>query len=541
MADLSSISALLIEAHPNMRTQLRNMLAEVGIQKIQMAVSAGAAVRKLREMSFDLILCEYHIGDGQDGQHLLEDLRHNHIIPLRTLFIMVTGERQYEKVVSAAELAPNDYLLKPFAADALFTRISRAVVKRAAFLPIYKLIEADDTPAAIAACIEAEATHPQYQIDFMRLRAELHVAAGEADEAEALYTQVLELRAVPWARLGLAKALYMKQRFAQAEELLTELVEENEHFIDAYDWLARTREAAGELEQARDVLLQARAVSPHRLSRLRRLGGIALDMGDATTAESVLAEVVRKGKYSDFRDPEDHVWLVQAQIGTGNLEAAAATLRDLDKSMGSTEGGRMCTALSSAMLHTQVGDADKARAAIEVALGESRRLGKVSLGLKQELARACFDNGLEDAGKDVVLDIMRTAENPRAVDKTQQMLKSRGHAELAQSLQKQVHDEVRSLVATGAEKAKAGDFDGAVEEMLNAVNKMPNNTHVLFNAALALLRHIENCGWNEKFSAQARSLIERVRRLDPANARLPALIDLHRKLQVKFGIGGVHV
>ena len=119
MADLSSISALLIEAHPNMRTQLRNMLGEVGIQKVQMAVSAGAAVRKLREMTFDLILCEYHIGDGQDGQHLLEDLRHNNIIPLKTLFIMVTGERQYEKVVSAAELAPNDYLLKPFAADSL--------------------------------------------------------------------------------------------------------------------------------------------------------------------------------------------------------------------------------------------------------------------------------------------------------------------------------------------------------------------------------------------------------------------------------------
>jgi hypothetical protein len=77
--------------------------------------------------------------------------------------------------------------------------------------------------------------------------------------------------------------------------------------------------------------------------------------------------------------------------------------------------------------------------------------------------------------------------------------------------------------------------------MLSAVNKMPNNTHVLFNAALALLRHIEHQGWNDKFSVQARTLIERVRRLDPSNARLPALADLHRKLQVKFGIGGVHV
>ena len=540
MADLSSVSALLIEAHPNMRTQLRKMLAEVGIQRVHMAVSAGAAVRKLRETTFDLILCEYHLGDGQDGQHLLEDLRHNHIIPLKTLFIMVTGERQYERVVSAAELAPNDYLLKPFAADALYTRISRAVLKRGAFLPIYKLIEADDIESAIRSCRDAEAAYPQYQIDFMRLRAELHVAIGEADAAEALYKEVLELRAVPWARLGLAKALFMKQKYAEAEHILAHLVEENEHFIDAYDWLARTREAAGQLEAARDVLLMATSVSPHRLGRLRRLGGIALDLGDAKTAESVLSEVVRKGKYSDFRDPEDHVWLVQAQLGKGDVESAAATLRDLDKSLGGSEAGRMCTALSSAMVHQSLGDTTKAKAAVEVALGESRRLGRLSMSMKQELARACFDNDLQDAGKDVVLDIMRTADNPRAVEKTQGMLRSRGHADLAQDLARQVHVEVRALVATGAQKAKDGDYDGAVSEMLSAVNKMPNNTHVLFNAALALLRHIEHRGWNEQFSAQARSLIERVRRLDPGNERLPALADLHRRLHVKFGIGEIH-
>ena len=326
----------------------------------------------------------------------------------------------------------------------------------------------------------------------------------------------------------------------EAEDILEGLVEENEQFIDAYDWLARTREAAGQLEAAKDVLLRATAVSPHRLSRLRRLGGIALDMGDAKTAESVLAEVVRKGKYSDFRDPEDHVFLVQAQIGSGDIEAAAATLRDLDKTMSSTEAGKLCTSLSAAMLHNKVGDSTKARAAVERALGESRRLGKMSLGMKQELARACFDNGMEEEGKDVVLDIMRTAENPRAVEKTQQMLTERGHGDLAQNLARQVHTEVRALVAAGAQKAKAGDFDGAVTEMLSAVNKMPNNTHVLFNAALALLRHIENCGWNDKYSTQARSLIERVRRLDPGNQRLPALTDLHKKLQVKFGIGELH-
>ena len=71
------------------------------------------------------------------------------------------------------------------------------------------------------------------------------------------------------------------------------LVEENDQFLDAYDWLARTREAAGELAKARDILVRAAAVSPHRLGRLRRLGAIALEMDDPHTAEAVLREVVR--------------------------------------------------------------------------------------------------------------------------------------------------------------------------------------------------------------------------------------------------------
>lgn len=78
-------------------------------------------------------------------------------------------------------------------------------------------------------------------------------------------------------------------------------------------------------------------------------------------------------------------------------------------------------------------------------------------------------------------------------------------------------------------------------EMLNAARKMPNNTHVLFNAALALLRHIEHRGWNDVFATQARVLIERVRRKDPVNTRVPALIDFMQKLQFKFGIDGVRI
>ena len=56
------------------------------------------------------------------------------------------------------------------------------------------------------------------------------------------------------------------------------------------------------------------------------------------------------------------------------------------------------------------------------------------------------------------------------------------------------------------------------------------------NATLALLKHIENCGWNERFAEQARSLMDRARAQDPGNARLPALTTYYYNLLKKFGI-----
>jgi DNA-binding response OmpR family regulator len=535
--DFSAISTLVIEANPNMRTQLRNMLAMGGISKVQLAVAAGAAVRKLRETKFDLILCEYHLGEGQDGQHLLEDLRHNAIIPLETAFIMVTGERQYERVVSAAELAPNDYVLKPFTADSLLARIERTLEKRDAFLPTYRFIALGDNPGAIQATIDGEASHPLYTIDFLRLRAELHIAAGQVDESQAIYTRILEMRVVPWARLGLAKTLYMQKRYSDAEDILQDLVDENETYIDAYDWLAKTQEAAGELEGARDILNRASQRSPHRIHRLRRLGLLALELGDVDAAERTLGEVVRKNKYSDFRDPEDHVRLVQAQLAADKTGDAEATIRDLERSMTGVAKTRLCSALSNALYHTKQGNADKAQAALQDAVAASPAEGLgLSSGIRRTLAKACFDQQMEEAGTEVVLDLMRNAPDQHEAQANRNLMERAGKSHLTAALEKRIHAEVKDLVAAGAEKAQSGDFDGAVAEMMNAVRKMPGNTHVLFNAALALLRHIENCGWNDRFAAQARQLMERVRRQDPTNPRLPALTEFMHGLLVKYGI-----
>src|SRR6476646_193685 len=190
MNDLSGLSALIIEPHAGMRANIHGMLTMCGIVKIDHAASANNAVKHLTMKPFDLILCEYDLEGGQDGQQLLEDLRHHKLISLSTMFFMVTAEGNLGKVVSAAELAPTDYILKPFTADRLLERIGRALDRRAALMPVYQLMDAGAQREAIAACIEGITRHPRYAVDFLRLRAELHMFLGEPAEAEPIYTQL---------------------------------------------------------------------------------------------------------------------------------------------------------------------------------------------------------------------------------------------------------------------------------------------------------------------------------------------------------------
>ncbi|MFZ6757537.1 tetratricopeptide repeat protein [Undibacterium sp. Ji50W] len=535
MSELSDIRALLIEPHAGMRVSLHNMLNLCGITKIEHGLSAGTAVRAIQAKVFDLILCEYDLGVGQDGQQLLEDMRHHKLAPLSTIFIMVTAERSYAKVVSAAELAPSDYLLKPFTADMLLERVIRALEKRKAFVEVHNLMEQGAVAEAIMACHHGERDHPKYAIDFMRLRAELHVIHGEAAEAEELYKYLFELKAVAWARLGLAKTLFMQGKYQEAEEILKNLVAENDKYMDAYDWLAKTHEVAGELPEAKEVLDIAVGVSPHAVRRLRKLGKIALETGDIETAENVLKKVVSKAKFSEFRDPEDHMNLVNALVKKGDTEQAKSVIRDLEKNMSGLKKTAAVRAISAAMVHASTGDVRLAEE-LGAAVVASREDIGLSTDAKLGLAKSCLENDLEDNASEIILDVMKNASDQGVMSRAMGVFESAGKGHIGKELAQRSQREVMDLVALGVQKAKQGDFRGSVELMSAAARKSPDNPQVVLNAALAALKCLENMGWDQATGEQARNLIESARRLDPMNPRLKAIRGLYDELQKKYGI-----
>lgn len=541
MDEISALTVMFIEPSTNVRTSLHSIFTQCGITRIEHVMRASTAIGILQKKPFDIVLCEFDLCEGQDGQQLLEDLREHRILPLTTLFLMVTAERGQGKVISTVELAPTEYLLKPFTAKSLLDRVGRALEKRAAFMPVYRAIEHGDLPKAIDCCTHGETSAPRYASDFRFLRAELHLRQGQPAQAESVYADMAQTRATEWARLGLAKSLCMQRRFTEAETLLTGLLQENRKLWDAYDWLAKVMEESGRLPEAKQVLTDAVALSPYTVRRLRKLGLLALETGDTDTALASFQEVVGKVRHSRFRNPEDYVHLVQSLLAKGRAKEATGVVQELGRSLSDFRKTEACGALSSALIHEFNRDTEKALEQLAVAVAACNGQGGLSHEVKMVLAQSCLNHGMEDSAVTVLLDVMNNAVNDAAMARAAAALERAGRKELSDSLVQKSRRQAAELAAACEERIGRGDYQGAVELMAQAAHRTPDNPEVMLDAALAVLTCIDHAGWDDELAAQAHRHIEHARHLDAAHPRLASVSDRYRTTLKKFNIPFEHM
>ncbi|WP_198115428.1 tetratricopeptide repeat-containing response regulator [Massilia rhizosphaerae] len=537
----AQLSVLIVDPNPGVRANLQNMLAQSGVTRVESAVNASTAIKALGRKSFDIILCEYELGsgttsgEGQDGQQLLEDLRHHRIIPPWAIFIMLTAEGTYGKVVSAAELTPTDYILKPFTVQVLHERIQKAVARRAALLPVYQLIAQARPREAIDAAIESARTRPGYALDFARLRAELHASLKEYELAETVYRDVLAAKPVGWARLGLARAVAALGRMDEAIPLLERIVADNPRLMAAYDLLARCQQEMGDAALAKKTLENAVAISPYVVRRLRRLGEVALETGDADGAEKSFRQVVTRSRYSEFRNPEDHVNLVRALVVKGDPAAASTVVRDLERSLRGTPAADACRSISVALLHDAAGDGAAAVKELKQAVGAVRAGGALSPTMRVGLAQSCLAHRLDDEAAEVVLGALN-GDDALSAQQALNVFVRAGRPDLADGMGKQLRAQAQILLGVADEKRNMGDVRGAVQTLLEALHMAPNNLQVMIAVVGGVLRQIMEMGWDHPLAALSEEQLEHIRALDPAHPRLAALDAEMAAAKRKYGI-----
>jgi CheY-like chemotaxis protein len=89
---------------------------------IDQASSGGEAIALLTKIRYDVVLCDYNLGEGKNGQQVLEEARVRNLLLPSSVWMMVSAEKSVESVMGAAEHQPDAYLIKPITEGVLLTR-----------------------------------------------------------------------------------------------------------------------------------------------------------------------------------------------------------------------------------------------------------------------------------------------------------------------------------------------------------------------------------------------------------------------------------
>jgi CheY-like chemotaxis protein/Tfp pilus assembly protein PilF len=537
MINYTALRALVVDDYPGMRSALKLTLSNFGVTKIQMAGSAAEAIARIQNNIFDFILCDFNLGEGRDGQQLLEELRHRGLISLETVFIMVTAESIYEKVAATAELAPDDYMIKPFSAEVLRNRLESILLRKLAFKEVYRHYNEHDLVAALHACDRLIDSKPKYLIDALRFKGELLNAMGRFEEAEALYRRIITMRAIPWARLGLASALHRQKKDVEAEEELRDVLVHAPEMVAAYDMLANVCLARNDSAGAQAVLEQGVAISGKTVRRQQKLGEIAHANGDLESARKAYATALEKGRNSVFVTPTDYGNLCQVQLEQGDLKAVAETLKNSRNILQASADGQLVMAVVQGVAQQQAGKPEEA----EKFLREADRLrsdgASADAPLLLKMAETWMAGGQLDAADSLINEVARNAHDSETLmEKAKQIYLAAGREDAGVSNLKAATADVRKLNNEGVLLAQKGEYRQSVEKLLAACHEAPRNPRIIMNAVWVVLKCIDLEGMDEELLDQARRYLDEANRQAPGHSRIAGLRLHMKEIENKFGI-----
>ncbi|HZE91387.1 MAG TPA: tetratricopeptide repeat protein [Rhizobacter sp.] len=308
--DIGNCRALVVDANPTSRSILASQLRDFGVGTVSQCSRIEDARRQLEARPFDVVLCEHQfVGADYSAQNLLDDLRRNQLLPLSTVFIIVTGEASYTMVAEAAESALDSYLLKPHTATALGERLMQARNRKRALNGIFTAIESQDFDEAARLCVARFEARQAYWLYAARIGSELLLRQGNHVAGRALYEAVLKTGALPWAKLGIARAQIEANQPTQALRTLESLLCDHPTHVDAYDVMGRVQMEQGNLGEALDTYRKASALTPGSITRLQKHGMLAFYMGDRDESAKMLERAAAIGISSKMFDMQTLVVL----------------------------------------------------------------------------------------------------------------------------------------------------------------------------------------------------------------------------------------
>ena len=522
---------LIVDDFVGIRQLLRESLRSLGAKHIDQAATGGEAMVQIANTHYDVILCDYNLGEGKNGQQVLEEARARNLLLPSCMWLMVSAEKSVESVIGAAEHQPDAYLLKPITEGVLLTRLNRVWQKRQVFRQIDQAFAEKDFLRAAKLCDTELVGNKIHEIELLRMKATLMLKSGEPEQARAIYERVLHERDYQWARVGVAKIRMNNGEHEAARQMFQSVIAENRFYIDAFDQLALSYQLMGMDEKACDVLERAARLSPNSVGRQKSLGQISLKLGNVGMAEKAFRKCIAVGEYSVAKTADAYLGLARVCGRKNETKEALDLLLGVQRDFPS-EMIELRSKITEGMVYHESGDYRRARRSgdeLEQMLADATERPDTETCL--EMATLMFAVGLKDAPVDLLCYVIKNNhDNAPLLDDVQKIFEKARMADEGSVLILSAKKEASDMMNRGVLLWKTGKLDEAVAWMRTARVSLPNNLRILFNSAQIIVSSLQQVGYDQALAAEATDVLMHVDKISPNQQRFAQLMEQLAKL-----------
>jgi len=530
--DLRGKKVLIVDDFLNFRLNVRNMISFFRPKDLDEAANGEDAVSKISQNGYDIILCDYNLGAGKDGQQVLEESKFNNYITNATIFMMVTAENTIEMLLGALEYEPDDYLMKPFTRDTLEKKIRGLITKKEVRKDVDQAIMDGEYENALRLCNELIDNNIKHLAELLRLKGEIIIKLGNYEQAASFYREVINMGRFPWAVFGLGKANYLSENYDEALRIFSDLIKSNNKFMPAYDWLAKTLQKINKNREAQQVLINAISVSPKAILRQKELGDLAYRNEDLVTAEKTFKTVVKQGKNSCFKTPADYTKLAKVLTDRDAGEEGLLVLKDANKEFVNDPKAAVQVALTESLVYKKMNRVEDAKKATDKVMSIlNSESDKTSADFELDMARALFIQGHGNEAREIIRRVIQSNHQEDDVLENIQMLFK--DLELEDEGQKMIGEAVEEVVVLnneGVRLVKEGELVKAIDYFRNAAKRLDQNKVINANAANSMIVFMNKNGVRREYLEEVKTYLDRVRGIDPEYRDLPALLLLYKQL-----------
>ncbi len=118
-----NMKVLVVDDFSTMRRIVKNLLRDLGFTNIQEADDGSTALPMLQNGDFDFVVTDWNM-PGMQGIDLLKAIRADSSLA-HIPVLLITAEAKKEQIIMAAQAGVNGYIVKPFTAGTLKTKLDK--------------------------------------------------------------------------------------------------------------------------------------------------------------------------------------------------------------------------------------------------------------------------------------------------------------------------------------------------------------------------------------------------------------------------------